>query len=192
LTTRSRPDTTSVVGRGLLIKKAFLCTDTPQPPDAIAEEIEEAEKALAAATERAKSEYRTSTPPCSGCHLGFDAYGLALDSYDVIGRYRATDPQGRPIDTSVTLPQILGGETAKDAVEMAQKLVESGAFSKCMGTNLMNYAFADVSAGAATIDSCAVERVAKAFEATDQSFASLVKSVATSAAFIGRSKGVAQ
>ncbi len=52
---------------------------------------------------------------------------------------------------------------AKDAVEMAQKLVESGAFSKCMGTNLLNYALADVSAGAATLDSCAVDEVAKSF-----------------------------
>src|SRR5690606_34187836 len=30
LTTRSRPDGTSVVGRGLLVKKVFLCTETPQ------------------------------------------------------------------------------------------------------------------------------------------------------------------
>jgi hypothetical protein len=192
LTTRSRPDSTSVVGRGLLIKKAFLCTDTPPPPDSLADAIEQAEHMLANATEREKSNYRTATSPCNGCHLGFDAYGLTLDAYDVVGRYRTTDAQGRPIDTSVTLPSQVGGAMAKDAVEMAEALVSSGAFSKCMGTNLLNYALADVSAGAATLNSCAVDAINRSFESTDQTFASLVKAVATSQAFINRSKGAVQ
>lgn len=192
LTTRSRPDSTSVVGRGLLIKKAFLCTDTPPPPESIAAAIEEAERVLANASEREKSNYRTTTAPCNGCHLGFDAYGLTLDTYDIIGRYRAMDAQGRAIDPAVTLPAQIGGAMAKDAVEMAQKLVESGAFSKCMGTNLLNYALADVSAGAATLDSCAVDEVQKSFATTDQSFAALVKAVATSTAFVNRSQGAVQ
>ncbi|MFO7180454.1 MAG: DUF1592 domain-containing protein [Pseudomonadota bacterium] len=192
LTTRSRPDGTSVVGRGLLVKKAFLCTETPQPPDAIGEVIEQVEKELGDATERQKAEYRAMTMQCAACHRGFDAYGLALDTYDVIGRYRSVDAKGRPIDSSVTLPDEVGGGTAKDAVEMAQKLVESGAFSKCMGVNLANYAFADVSAGAVTLESCAAARIAQSFATTDQTFSSLVKSVATSATFVNRSKGAAQ
>ncbi|HLV66098.1 MAG TPA: DUF1592 domain-containing protein [Polyangiaceae bacterium] len=192
LTTRSRPDGTSVVGRGLLVKKVFLCTETPQPPDALGEIIEEAEKLLGDATEREKAEYRTTTAPCLACHMGFDAYGLALDTYDIIGRYRTTDAKGRPIDPSVTLPTEVGGAMAKDAIEMAQKLVESGAFSKCMGMNLANYALADVSAGAVTIESCAASQIAEAFATTDQTFSSLVRAVATSAPFINRSKGAAQ
>jgi hypothetical protein len=61
-----------------------------------------------------------------------------------------------------------------------------------MGQNLVNYALADVSAGAATIDSCAVARVAQIFGTTDGTFPALVKSVALSSAFGSRSKGVAQ
>lgn len=192
LTTRSRPDGTSVVGRGLLVKKAFLCTETPQPPDALGEAIADAEKMLHDTTEREKSVYRTTTSPCNGCHLGFDAYGLALDTYDILGRYRTKDSQGRDIDASVVLPYELGSGTAKDAVEMASKLAESGAFAKCMGLNLTNYAFADVSAGAVSLDSCAAEEVAQAFAQTDQTFSSLVRSVATSATFRNRLKGAAQ
>lgn len=192
LTTRSRPDGTSVVGRGILVKKAFLCTETPQPPDSLGEEIAKVETMLHDSTEREKADYRLKTSPCKGCHLGFDAYGLALDTYDIVGRYRSMDSQGRAIDASVTLPVEIGGGMATGAVEMAQKLAESGAFAKCMGVNLVNYAFADVSAGAVTLDSCAAEEVAKTFASTDQTFSSLVKSVATSAAFINRSKGAAQ
>ena len=99
------------------------------------------------------------------------------------------DSEGRPIDPSVTLPEQVGGGTAKDIVEVAQKLASNGAFAKCMGKNLVNYGLADVSAGAAVIDSCAVSRIAEAFSATDQSFPALVTAVATSAAFTNRSKG---
>jgi hypothetical protein len=59
-----------------------------------------------------------------------------------------------------------------------------------MGMNLVNYALADVSAGAADIGSCAADEVAKTFAANpDQSFSGLVKAVAVSAAFSSRSKG---
>lgn len=189
LANRSRPDETSVVGRGLLIKAALLCTETPPPPDNIADAIKMVTMVNANASQRELAAIRGGMAPCNGCHLTFDAYGLALDTFDVLGRFRDKDSQGRPIDPSVTLPDQVGGGTAKDIVEVAQKLAGNGAFAKCMGRNLVNYAYADVSAGAAEIDSCAAEKIATAFAATDQSFPSLVKAVATSQAFIGRAKG---
>lgn len=192
LATRSRPDKTSVVGRGLLIKNAFLCSETPPPPESIADKIASIVAANPDASERDLANIRAMTSPCFSCHQTFDAYGLALDSFDVIGRYRMTDPKGRAIDTSVTLPEQVGGGMAKDAVEVAMKLAASGGFAACMGRNLMNYALADVSAGAAELDSCAVDEVAEAFAQTDGTFSSLIRSVATSQGFIARSKGIAQ
>lgn len=192
LTTRSRPDKTSVVGRGLLIKNALLCTETPEPPANITDQIAAVSAANENASERELANIRGTMSPCNGCHQTFDAYGLAVDSYDVIGRYRSVDPKGRPIDTSVTLPAQVGGGTAKDAIEVANKIAASGGFAKCMGRNLINYALADVSSGAADIDSCAAAHVAESFSKTDQSFSSLVKSVAISATFASRSKGAAQ
>src|SRR5690606_29621342 len=184
---RSRPDHTSVVGRGLLIQNAFLCTETPAPPDAVIEDINEIVARNPDATERELAEIRMSTTPCANCHLNFDAYGLALDSYDVLGRFRTVDSHGRPIDTSVTLPEQVGGENAADILEVADKLAASGAFGRCMGQNLINYALADVSAGAATIQACAVDAVAQAFAKTDGTFPSLVKVVAMSKALSERS-----
>ncbi len=192
LATRSRPDKTSVVGRGLLIKNALLCSETPSPPESIADKIAEISMANADASERELADIRAATSPCNTCHSSFDAYGLAVDSYDVIGRYRTMDSQGRPIDTRVTLPVQVGGGTAQDVLEVAQKIADSGGFAKCMGRNLINYALADVSSGAAEIDSCAAEHVAQSFAATDQSFSSLIKAVATSATFVNRSKGAAE
>jgi hypothetical protein len=190
LANRSRPDGTSVVGRGLLIKNALLCTETPAPTEGVQQTIDGIVAANPNASERQMADIRAATSPCNGCHATFDAYGLALDTYDVLGRYRVEDAQGRPIDASVTLPVQAGGGTAKDIVEVAQKLASSGAFAKCMSKNLVNYALADVSSGAASIDSCAVDKVANAFSASDRSFPALIKAVATSPAFGRRSKGV--
>jgi len=78
-------------------------------------------------------------------------FRLALDTYDVVGRFRTMDSKGRPIDTTVTLPDQVGGGTAKDALDVARQIAASGAFAKCMGRNLINYALADVSAGAAAV-----------------------------------------
>jgi hypothetical protein len=86
LANRSRPNATSVVGRGLLIKNTLLCTETPPPPDSVAATIDKINKDNPNATQRQLSQIRTTTSPCNGCHGTFDAYGLALDTFDVLGR----------------------------------------------------------------------------------------------------------
>lgn len=189
LANRSRPDHTSVVGRGLLIKNAFLCTETPLPDEAITDIINQLLVNNPDATERELADIRAGTPGCATCHDSFDPYGLALDTYDVLGRYREVDDHGRPIDPSVTLPDEIGGGSAENIVQVAQQLAVSGAFAKCMGQNLVNYALADVSAGAATIDSCATERVAEAIAASDGTFPGLIRAVTTSAVFSQRLEG---
>jgi hypothetical protein len=193
LSTRSRPTETSVVGRGLLIKNAFLCTDTPAPPDNLAEEIADVSEMQAEQTERQKAEYRQTTSPCSTCHLTFDAFGVALENYDLIGRFRTSDDAGRPIDSSVTLPDQIGGGSAANMVEVAQQIASTEAFAKCMGRNLINYALADTSAGSSEINSCTTKSVADAYAAAEeQTFSSLVRAVAASPAFASRSKGADQ
>jgi hypothetical protein len=41
---------------------------------------------------------------CAKCHRRIDPFGFALEQFDAIGRLRATDAAGRPIDTKATLP----------------------------------------------------------------------------------------
>lgn len=190
LTTRSSPDEPSVVRRGLLVNASLLCATNPPFPEAQAEAIEEVSKSIADLTQREQAEFRATSAECAGCHLLFDAYGLALDNFDVIGAYRAEDEEERPIDASVTLPSAAGGATVTTPAQMAQELVASGAFTRCVSKNLLAYALAEGSSISAT--SCATKTVTDGFATTDQSFGALVREVAKSPTFIARSSGGAQ
>ncbi len=190
LASNSRPDVPSVVARGLVVNKALLCQTNPPFPEqpALAELIEEAGLALATASERERADYRTSTAPCSSCHLVFDAYGLALDSYDIIGRYRTLDPEGRPIDPSVTLPPLFDNDVAADAVEMQSKIASNPGFDACFARNMLNWAMAEGSQ--LTPTSCATEAIVERYLQTDKSLSSLLREVAMSESFTQRSAGV--
>jgi hypothetical protein len=149
---------------------------------------------LADATERAKSDYRTTTAPCSGCHLSFDPYGLALGNFDSVGRFQTADAQGRAIDAAVTLPPNAGSKPVTSATEMADALAAGGAFSACMAKNVMLYALAEVPADGASVASvsvngCATQAIATGFGKTGQSFGDLVQQVAISNTLGQRSAG---
>lgn len=192
LASNSRPDVPSVVARGLVVNAALLCaTNPPFPTDeTLLASIASAKAQLATATSRAQAEYRMTTPPCLGCHLNFDAYGVALDNYDTIGRYRTTDPEGRPIDASVTLPRSAGSVTAKDTIEMEAQIANNPGFASCVAKNMLNWALAEGSQ--LTPGSCAAQSVAVAFNAGDKTFSSLLREVAVSQTFMNRNAGAAQ
>jgi len=192
LASNSRPDVPSVVARGLVINAALLCaTNPPFPTDAATlAGVADAKAKLATETSRKQSEFRTTTAPCLGCHLNFDAYGLALDTYDSIGRYRTMDPQGRPIDPSVTLPASAGGGVAKDTIEMETQIANAPGFASCVAKNMLNWAFAEGSQ--LTPTSCPAQSVAQGFSNGDKSFSALLRSVATSDAFTNRNAGASQ
>jgi len=192
LVARARPDRPSVVGRGLLVNATFLCGQNPAFPAGLQDMIAAVTAMLANATEREKAAYRADpSHVCSGCHPSFDPYGLALENYDILGKYRTVDDQGRPIDASVTLPPSAGSAMVANAVEMAGVLATNGAFAKCMANNMIAYALAEPAAGL-TLDSCAVSNVARAVAASDGSFTSLVAAIVESKALSARSPGGAQ
>lgn len=195
LSARTRPDLPSVIGRGLAVNAAFLCAQNPPFPEdpAIVAEVEAASEALAEESERVRAEYRATTALCAGCHIGFDAYGLALTNFDGIGRYITVDPQNRPIDASVTLPPDAGGGTAANAAEMATLLSQSSGVTKCMARNFLAYALADEARGRVEVAGCAAQKVAETFAASpDKSFTSLVRAVALSNTVSQRVAGGAQ
>ena len=54
-------------------------------------------------TTREQIERHRISPVCVSCHAKMDPYGMALENYDVLGRWR-TGTNGSPIDSSAALP----------------------------------------------------------------------------------------
>lgn len=212
LTSSSRPAIGgSPVIRGLAINAAVVCAVNPPFPEVLDPETGEmipdpavlaVIEGLADASELERYQVRTSTGTCIGCHSQFDAYGMVLEPYDAVGRFRTADLQSRPIDstwTTMTLPDSVGGAPVTNVAETAQALAASGALDRCMAMNLINFALTEVSKGGANntdlnagpqTGSCAVQSVMDAFAGTDRSFTALLTEIAASQTLGVRSKGL--
>lgn len=186
LSSRSRPDAQSVVGRGLAVNDAILCQVNPAFPEALADQIKNLNTAQSNLSERERADYRATNAPCSGCHPGFDPFGISLENYDTIGRFRTMDDEGRAINAAVTLPPSAGGGMVQNAVEMGKALADTGGFAGCAASKLLTYALAETGVSGV---SCATKAVLDKFKTTDQSFASLVKEVAISKTITQRQGG---
>ena len=180
ITSRARTDLGSVVSRGLVVDETMMCQIIQPPPDGLAAQIAAAKMNLATQTAKQQAAVRDDpTVVCSGCHANFDPYGLVLENYDVVARYRTVAEYG-PVDATTFLPPRLGGGAVANAVDMSHQLAQSGAFSSCMTKSMMQYALSTV-LSPVDVDSCAVQNVHTSFEADPSlSFSSLVHQVAVS------------
>ncbi len=91
-------DRTSPVLRGKWIMEVLLASPPPAPPPNVPlldeTKAESGDKML---TTRERMEQHRSNPQCSSCHRVIDPLGLALENFDVTGRWRIRD-NGAPVD----------------------------------------------------------------------------------------------
>ena len=96
LAKQSGASRTSPILRGNWLSETLLGERLPRPPKGVPVLPEEAPTGL---TERALIERHSGDPKCAGCHARIDPFGFALERYDAIGRLRAKDAAGLPIDS---------------------------------------------------------------------------------------------
>jgi hypothetical protein len=115
LTLTSVAGRTSPVLRGKWVMEVIMGTPPPAPPPNVPT-LEETEGAADGQmlTTRQRMEQHRANPTCNACHRFIDPIGLALDSYDVTGRWRirengvALDTRGELYDgTPITTPNEL-------------------------------------------------------------------------------------
>ncbi|NIP57648.1 MAG: DUF1588 domain-containing protein [Gemmatimonadetes bacterium] len=99
LTSTSHATRTSPVLRGKWVMEVLLGTPPPPPPPGVPD-LEETEGAEGGRflTTRERMERHRSNPVCASCHQYIDPIGLALDNFDVTGRWRIKE-NGMPLDT---------------------------------------------------------------------------------------------
>jgi len=92
-------DRTSPVLRGKWIMEVLLASPPPAPPPNVPTLDETKAEAGDGnlLTTRQRMEQHRSNPQCSSCHRVIDPLGLALENFDVTGRWRIRD-NGNPVD----------------------------------------------------------------------------------------------
>jgi Protein of unknown function (DUF1592)/Protein of unknown function (DUF1588)/Protein of unknown function (DUF1595)/Protein of unknown function (DUF1585)/Protein of unknown function (DUF1587) len=119
--------------RGRFIRQQFQCLQIPEPPPGIVTTLPDVGPGVF--TKRQKMATHESQPVCAACHGLMDPVGFALEHFDAIGAYRATD-SGLPIDTTGSMD----GQPFAGSVDMGKILAASPDTAPCMVKNLYTYA----------------------------------------------------
>lgn len=138
LTLTSHADRTSPVLRGKWVMEVLMGTPPPPPPPGVPDldETTAAEAGVVFST-RERMEAHRANPTCNSCHRFIDPIGLALDNFDVTGRWRIRE-NGAPIDTRGELYDGTPIASADELVEALMRRPEP--LVRTFTQNLMAYA----------------------------------------------------
>jgi len=109
---QSQTNRTSPTRRGVFILESLLCITPPSPPPGVKTDI----PYDPTKTTRQQLVAHRANPSCASCHSLFDPLGFALEHFDPIGQYRATE-NGLTIDATGTVDGVaFDGEPQLGAV----------------------------------------------------------------------------
>ena len=169
---------TSPVLRGKWVMEVLLNTPPPPPPPGVPDLEETAEsKDGAILTTRQRMEQHRSNPTCKSCHLYMDPIGLALDNFDVTGRWRYRE-NGMPLDTRGDL---YDGTPISSPAELSRALLARPIpLVRTFTENLLAYA---LGRRVEYYDQAAIRTITRAAEAKDYRISAFVLGVVQSAPF---------
>ena len=175
----SNPTRTSPVKRGKWILENILDAPAPPPPPNIPA-LEEAGKNIPGhipGMREILAAHRAS-PLCASCHDRMDPLGLALENFNALGTWRATDMQ-QPVDASGKLST---GESFQDIRELKHVLLTNhrDEFYRCLAGKMLTYA---LGRGLEYYDVPAVDKIVENMDKNDGQFSALLTGIIESAAF---------
>jgi len=176
LTVTSYATRTSPVLRGKWILENLLGAPPPPPPPNVPD-LEKSGNAEDLSIRERMVKHRAN-PACAVCHARMDPYGFGLENFDAIGRWRASEGDGKPIDASDTLPD---GTKFNGPSELRAAIVSHPEeFIKTFTRKLLTYA---VGRGLEYYDEPAVRHVAGQAARDGYTFSSIVVGIVTSDPF---------
>jgi len=89
LTATSKPEDSSITGRGLFIREQFLCQHVPPPPPGVDTNLAPTTEAHPQ-TNRERMASHTTEAVCASCHGLIDPIGWGFEKFDAIGIRRET------------------------------------------------------------------------------------------------------
>ena len=142
LTLTSYANRTSPVSRGKWVLENLLGAPPAEPP-ADVPDLETRGEGEPPTSVRALMEVHRRNPACATCHRTMDPLGFALENFDGIGRWRATEDTGVPgeagpaIDPSGLAPD---GSPFEGASGLRQILADGEEFTATLTERLLTYA----------------------------------------------------
>ncbi|MDP1570746.1 MAG: DUF1592 domain-containing protein [Vicinamibacterales bacterium] len=174
----STADRTSPVNRGRWVMEVLLGSPPPAPPPNVPE-LEEAKVGHGGRllTVRERMEEHRANPACTSCHRVIDPLGLALENYDVTGKWRIKD-HGVPVETAGQLYD--GTPIDGPAGLRAALLTHQDAIVLSFTESLMTYA---LGRRVEAPDMPTVRRIVRSAAAEDYRLSSFVRAIVASPAF---------
>jgi hypothetical protein len=177
LTVTSYSTRTSPVVRGKWLLENLLGAPPPPPPADVPALKENGDSGAPPTSVRARLEEHRRNAVCASCHARMDPLGFALENFNAIGKWRASEA-GTPIDATGVLPD---GTKFDGPVEFRKALL--GHRDEFVGTvteRLLTYA---LGRGVEYYDLPAVRKIVRAAAADDHRWSSLILGVVRSAPF---------
>ncbi|MDP2318267.1 MAG: DUF1592 domain-containing protein [Acidobacteriota bacterium] len=171
-------DRTSPVMRGKWVMEVMMGSPPPPPPPNVpALEETKGDVSGKVLTVRERMEEHRKNPQCTSCHRVIDPLGLALENFDVTGKWRIKD-NGMPVDPNGTLYD--GTQMNGAAGLRAALLKHQDVFLLSFTENLMTYALGRRIEAA---DMWAVRQLVRQAARQDYRMSAFVQAVATSPLF---------
>jgi hypothetical protein len=131
-------------------------------------------------TAREQLELHRANPACASCHQRMDPLGFALENFDAVGAWRASDA-GQLIDAGAVLSD---GTAFKGFAGLQQILLDRREeFARAFTERLMTYA---LGRGLGPNDMPAVRAIARAASKDDWRVQAIIRGIVTSPAFTMR------
>ncbi|MFO0950738.1 MAG: DUF1592 domain-containing protein [Isosphaeraceae bacterium] len=175
LTVTSYATRTSPVIRGKWVLENLLGTPPPPPPANVPALKDNTASAALSVRERL-AQHRADVA-CAGCHRLMDPAGLAMENYDAVGRWRATE-EGRPVDAAGGLPD---GSAFEGVAGLERALLKRpDVFAGNLAEKLLTFA---LGRGVEAYDAPAVRKIVRDARGQDYRLSSLIVGVASSTPF---------
>jgi hypothetical protein len=171
---------TSPVLRGKWVMEVLMGTPPPPPPqDGSVAPLEKTAESVEGRilTTRERIEMHTRNPTCASCHRFIDPIGLALDRFDVTGRWRVRE-NGTELDTR---GQYYDGTTIQSPAELSAVLLKRPIpLIRTFTENLLAFA---LGRRVEYFDQPTVRTIARTAEKNEYRMSSFILGVVTSDAF---------
>ncbi|MFN0054403.1 MAG: DUF1592 domain-containing protein [Planctomycetales bacterium] len=175
---------TSPVKRGYWVVRRLLGEQIPPPPPEVPELPKDEAQLGALSLPQLLARHREH-PNCAGCHVRFDAVGLAFEGYGPIGERRELDLGGRPVENTSQFPD---GSTRTGLAGLQHYLRDQRQedFLRTLCSKLLAYALGRT---LQLSDRSTLEQIRARLSANEYRFETLIESIITSPQFLNRRSG---